>query len=749
MNKHHRKVGLLMFSLFLFTLASAEEELFPVPEVLEPNVAFWKKVYSEVSTKQGLLHDRNNLAIIYDIVETSSPDDVEAVRERRKELEASFAIIQGKPESSWGDQERMIVELFEKHGSRDDLKGAANRIRFQRGQKERFISGIERSGMFLDTIRTILKAYDLPLELAYLPHVESSFDTEAYSKVGAAGLWQFMRATGATFGMNIDYTIDERRDPIIATVGAARYLSNAYRILQAWPVAITSYNHGVNGMRRAVSQTGTNDFSVIVQNYRSRTFGFASSNFYASFLAAVELAENYQEYFPGVELMPKREFRSVTLDQYIRLDALISHLDIPIQEFRTLNPAIRPSGYNQQIHIPKGFTIHLPVSKTEQQIQTALVSIPDSLRSDQPLRPQYYRVRRGDNLNRIAARHGVTVRELARFNNITSINRIFAGQLLRIPPKYSPPTTVASATTETKPEEPEKPKKEPEEVSDSLQIASEMDEGPEIVPTTQKSEPTTHRVRVGENLNRIASRYGVTVRELARENNITQLNRIYPGQVLRVPGQVREEPEAVTHATEETEAVSDTLEKDTEEVTSEDKLSDTLRGIAASIAIIPDKTTSTIPTAFDVDDYQLDAVLSATGEYASVRVTLNETIGHYADWLGVSASDIRRLNNMGANSQISYNSTIRIPVSESNTLEEFAAARLEYHIAIEEDFFNRFDVVNFKERIVKRGENIWDIAKENDHPIPLWLIKKYNKDFYPSILIPGMVIQIPVVSEKE
>ena len=149
---------------------------------------------------------------------------------------------------------------------------------------DRFREGLIRSGAYVDQIKEIFRSYGLPSDLAYLPHVESSFNPKAYSKFGAAGLWQFMRSTGKRF-LEIDYTLDERRDPIRASHAAARLLKENYKALGTWPMAITAYNHGLAGMMRATRSKG--NYEAIFKQYRSRLFKFASRNFYSEFLAAV------------------------------------------------------------------------------------------------------------------------------------------------------------------------------------------------------------------------------------------------------------------------------------------------------------------------------------------------------------------------------------------------------------------------------------------------------------------------------
>lgn len=116
---------------------------------------------------------------------------------------------------------------------------AADSIRVQTGQKERFLEGVVRSGAYLPAIKKIFRAYNLPEDLAYLPHVESSFDTKAYSKLGASGVWQFTYSTGKQY-LRIDGAVDERGDPLLAAHAAAKYLKNSYDLLGSWPLALTS-----------------------------------------------------------------------------------------------------------------------------------------------------------------------------------------------------------------------------------------------------------------------------------------------------------------------------------------------------------------------------------------------------------------------------------------------------------------------------------------------------------------------------
>ena len=197
-----------------------------------------------------------------------------------------------------------------------------------------------------------------------LPHVESSFNAAAYSKVGAAGLWQFMRSTGRRY-MRVDDAVDERLDPYRSTEAAAQLLAYNYRVLGSWPLALTAYNHGAAGMRRAKESVGTDDFVKINRTYSSRTFGFASRNFFPSFLAALTIDENPEKYFGALERRPEQKFRELSMPAYVRLATLERTLEVDREQLRVLNPAWRPTIYNGTRLVPRGYRLRLPADMPE------------------------------------------------------------------------------------------------------------------------------------------------------------------------------------------------------------------------------------------------------------------------------------------------------------------------------------------------------------------------------------------------
>ncbi|MFM7708310.1 MAG: lytic transglycosylase domain-containing protein, partial [Gammaproteobacteria bacterium] len=239
------------------------------------------------------------------------------------------------------------------------LTEALSNLRFQLGQADRFRAGLERSGAWREHIAAVLAAAQLPPELIALPHVESSFDPTAYSKVGAAGIWQFMPGTARLY-MRVDGAVDERMDPFRATEAAAQLLANNFRLLGSWPLTLTAYNHGAAGMRRARDAMGTDDFAVIARGYRGRAFGFASRNFYPSFLAALTIDQDPARFFPGVQRAAALRPVEIALPTAVAAAELGRLLDLPQPTLRELNPALRPAVWSGARPVPAGYRLRLP-----------------------------------------------------------------------------------------------------------------------------------------------------------------------------------------------------------------------------------------------------------------------------------------------------------------------------------------------------------------------------------------------------
>ena len=269
--------------------------------------------------------------------------------------------LAGGARSGLSDEEQRVLGLFPEATTNAELRAAAQRLRFQLGQADRFRAGLIRSGAYKPYIHEAFTKQGLPRELGALPHVESSFDPTAYSKVGAAGMWQFMRSTGVRY-MRIDHIVDERRDPFLATDAAVRLLADNYSVLQSWPLALTAYNHGVAGMRRATIQQNTTDIATIVRKYQSRSFGFASRNFYAAFLAALQIDSDPQKYFPDIKLNPPSDTGVVLVPDFMTADTLADALNVRESTLRELNPALMDIVWAGDKFVPKGFELRVPLT---------------------------------------------------------------------------------------------------------------------------------------------------------------------------------------------------------------------------------------------------------------------------------------------------------------------------------------------------------------------------------------------------
>jgi peptidoglycan lytic transglycosylase D len=429
-------IGILVgIALFSAALAQAGQALFPRPHSLQPAITFWTRVYTEVDSGSGFVHDSRNLAVIYEIL-SFKPADSNRLQQRRIEeaLEryrgALLALAGGKRTNLTPIEQRALLP-WGKDATAKTLRAAADNLRFQRGQSDGFRDGLIRAGAWDRQIRAVLQELGVPEALAALPYVESSYHPSVRSSAGAAGLWQFTRFTGRRY-LRVDHVVDERLDPLESTTAAARLLQYNHSILKSWPLAITAYNHGLSGMRRAVRVTGTDDIGTIVRDYDGRLFGFASRNFYASFLAALDVSKDYRRYFGTLTRRPADNLQRIELPAYFPAEALSEGIGVDTTTLQQLNPALQPAVWDGRKYVPKGYHLRLPEGKGGRKARERLALLAATDGQTEQIPDIFYQVERGDTLSEIAQRYRTTVTELMAMNGLHDPRRVRAGTSLRV-----------------------------------------------------------------------------------------------------------------------------------------------------------------------------------------------------------------------------------------------------------------------------------------------------------------------------
>lgn len=397
----------LCFGFLLFTSASVKAEsdpanprasLFPVPAGLESSVEFWKKVFSEFTRSQLVYFDPFDMSRIYEVTDVGEESrSNEYINDERARIGAAHGV-------------------------------AIERVKAQRGIKERTAAGIKRSGRYLAQIQQIFVERGLPPELTYLPMVESSYDINARSSVGALGIWQFMPRTGRQY-LRVSSGVDERRDPLESSRAAASYLKEAYENLGSWPLAITSYNYGQAGVARAVDEVGSSNLVDLIERYNHPYWGFPPKQFYAEFLAAVEIGSNVARYFPELEVDAAVTIKEVEVNRSTTLASLIKSSGLDRDDFLGWNPALS----SRARIVPAGYRVKLPTDRTVEPL--VVLAKNEEVKPKAKAQPQvvHHRVKRGETLFEIARRYGASVQRIAQLNGLRQSHLLRVGTTLRIP----------------------------------------------------------------------------------------------------------------------------------------------------------------------------------------------------------------------------------------------------------------------------------------------------------------------------
>jgi membrane-bound lytic murein transglycosylase D len=438
-------------------------------------------------------------------------------------------------------------------------------------------AGLERSTRYLPMMRRIFKEEGVPLDLCYLPLIESAYRSRARSRASAMGLWQFMRGTGRMYDLDITWWRDKRLDPELSTRAAAQHLRDLYDRFGDWYLVLAAYNAGGGRVNRAIRRGRTKDFWEM---RRRRLLPRETRGYIPAFLAGLYIAKDPEAYgFSNLNYMPPLEKDWVEVDFALDLEKLAERMEVPLETLVIYNPSLirdmTPHNEKTEIAVPKG---------RGDEVREILASLPPEQRQ----RWVEYRLQRGDTLGRLAQRYGTTVRALQDANSIRNPRRLRIGQKLMIPVGG---TQAHSRTASTPNPERLDNRKIAYRIKrgDTLYhlarryqttIPSIMELNPDLSPvnlrlgqeirihqgdrfgsgalntSVQKKRQTTYVVRKGDFPANIARRFGVSTRDLMAANGLGMNATIYPGQSLNIPGKSSQTQDVIVHVVRRGDSLS-------------------------------------------------------------------------------------------------------------------------------------------------------------------------------------------------
>ena len=381
--------------------------------------------------------------------------------------------------------------------------------------------GLSRGAQFLPMIQDVFRAEGLPLDLAYVPLVESAFKPSALSRAKARGIWQFMQGTGLENGLKHDWYIDERADAEKATRAAAKYLKSLYATFGDWHLALASYNGGPGRVQRAIKKSGREDFWTL--SATTKYLPRETRDYVPLILAAVIIARNPAQYGMDIQPVEIPKFEKVTLPVAVDLRRVAEWIGTPVQILQDLNPELRR--WTTPVRA-KDYSLKVPEGTAALVREQFLATEPAELAS-----LNWHTVRKGETLLTISKNLKVSRADLAEANYLSAKAKVAAGQRLIIP--RAPALLLASRTDSPAP---------PVTESTSLDVVVASRVAPRAVRTqqsarsSQRDQPAsklTYRVKRGDTLASIARVYRTTVSSLKSWNRIRG-NAIQIGQRLTI-----------------------------------------------------------------------------------------------------------------------------------------------------------------------------------------------------------------------
>ncbi len=431
-------------------------------------------------------------------------------------------------------------------------QGLENVIKsFLKNRKKSFSRLMALSEYYFPIFEETFAKEKIPLEIKYLAVVESALNPKAVSKMGATGLWQFMYGTGKQYALKIDSYIDERSDPLKATIACSDYMTRMFNVFNDWELVLASYNSGPGNVTKAIRRSGgKTGYWDIRNNLPKETQGYVPA-----FYATMYLFEYHKEHGINPERAVIKNFETdtVAIKNQMTFKQIADLLDMPQSQLQLLNPSYKlnvvPAYHGEQnfLRLPKD-KIAAFVSNEDKiyayvQHESTIKTIPTRLAAKiapkaKPVREavetskdiQFYKVRKGDNLGAIADKYNVNISDLKKWNNLKS-NAIALGRTLKIKSDIDASAKVVK-----------EPKSIPVIEKNTEEAIASADEKDKVSIQTVE-----YTVAAGDNLGSIAKKFGTTIAELKELNNLAS-NNIGLGKTLVVSKIVTEIEEPVSTA---------------------------------------------------------------------------------------------------------------------------------------------------------------------------------------------------------
>lgn len=370
---YSKKMKLLKTAICLFWLSSASvaqalifSARLPEQGLIAEQAEFWTRIFSHYASTVTLVHDTRQVQRVVDVIDfRRAPYRTVPSWSQRQKIASRYVKRYRKAlrrfkkyrltARKFGAIEQRLYNVY-RHDLGRLLRGKVH-LRSQSGLRDTYITAIRRAQPYMAHMEDIFAQHRVPKELVRMTFVESMFNHNARSKVGAAGVWQFMPRTAREF-LHLNRLVDERISPLKATRAAAKLLRRNYRYLGTWPLAVTAYNQGAGSIKRAVRKLKTTDLNVIIARYRSNTFGFAGRNFYSEFLAANKV---YHKLVDGKRHQPV-PLVSVRLPKKVSTASLIKKTSLDQNTLGKYNPCFSPGAFTSRryMKLPPYYEIYVP-----------------------------------------------------------------------------------------------------------------------------------------------------------------------------------------------------------------------------------------------------------------------------------------------------------------------------------------------------------------------------------------------------